>query len=78
MFGVTRKLLGELSEYVEVNEKGMPKPQALSLWNMPYAKRRALTKFARGVRWQFIVLFIALYNFKNRDDSHLLRRGAYN
>jgi len=74
---VTRRLLGEWNEYVELNEKGMPKVQAVNLWNLSFKTRSVLVSFSNAHRWQTILVLLAMYNFANRDDSHLLRRGVY-
>ena len=58
---------------MELNEKGMPKIQAVNLWNLSFTTRNALVRLSRPARWQLIFLGLAIYNFKNRDDSHLLR-----
>lgn len=61
------------NEYVELNEKGMPKVQAINLWNLSFKTRSFLVSFSNAHRWQTIIVLLAMYNFANRDDSHLLR-----
>mmetsp|Transcript_132204 Transcript_132204/g.229234 ORF Transcript_132204/g.229234 Transcript_132204/m.229234 type:complete len:83 (-) Transcript_132204:284-532(-) len=78
MIGITKKLLGsDIHEFVTMTARGKPHVQAYNFWNMPYAKRRSVTRFMQGGRWPFLLLFFSYLNFKNRDDSHLLRRGIY-
>ena len=61
---------------MHTDPRGRPVPQAFDFWKYSYKTRRMLTFFSQGARWPFIFLGIAFYNFKYRDDSHMLRYAA--
>eukprot|EP00995_Heteronema_vittatum_P011241 NODE_6853_length_431_cov_1109.683246_g5249_i0.p2 GENE.NODE_6853_length_431_cov_1109.683246_g5249_i0~~NODE_6853_length_431_cov_1109.683246_g5249_i0.p2 ORF type:complete len:86 (+),score=36.74 NODE_6853_length_431_cov_1109.683246_g5249_i0:79-336(+) len=74
----SRFLLGEdLVEFVHLDKRSRPVPQAKDLLALSYKTRARLNNVMMGCRYPIIFLMLGYSAFKTRDDTHLLRRGYY-